>query len=63
MLGIGPLVFSSEGLCPEPTPPLMKLAQKYSSVKEGREGLNYSAASLLRMGPSSRRQLIATQNT
>src|ERR1044072_4532219 len=30
-----------------------QLAQQYSSTKEGREGLNYSAASLLRMGKFS----------
>lgn len=30
-----------------------RLARSYSSTKEGREGLNFSAASLLRMGKSS----------
>jgi len=49
MLGIGRSYFQAKDYA-QAYSAFDELAQKYSSVKEGREGLNYSAASLLRMG-------------
>lgn len=49
MFGIGRSHFQAKTY-PEAYSAFDELARKYSSVKEGREGLNYSAATLLRMG-------------
>jgi soluble lytic murein transglycosylase len=49
MLGIGRSYFQAKDYEDAYTV-FDQLAQKYSTVKEGREGLNYSAASLLRLG-------------
>jgi soluble lytic murein transglycosylase len=49
MFGIGRSHFQAKTY-PEAYAVFDDLARKYSSVKEGREGLNYSAAALLRMG-------------
>lgn len=49
MLGIGRSYFQSKNY-PLAYSAFDELARQYSSVKEGREGLNYSAAALLRMG-------------
>ena len=48
MLGIGRSYFQGKKY-PEAYAAFDELARNYSGVKEGREGLNYSAASLLRM--------------
>ena len=49
MLGIGRSYFQAKDY-PRAYSEFDELARKYSSLKEGREGLNYSAAALLRMG-------------
>lgn len=49
MFGIGRSYFQAKSY-PEAYAVFDELARKHSSVKEGREGLNYSAAALLRMG-------------
>jgi len=49
MFGIGRSYFQAKNY-PEAYAVFDELARKHSSVQEGREGLNYSAASLLRMG-------------
>jgi peptidoglycan lytic transglycosylase len=49
MLGIGRSYFQAKDYA-QAYSVFEGLAQKYSSLKEGREGLNYSAAALLRMG-------------
>ena len=49
MLGIGRSYFQAKDY-PKAYSVFDELARKYGAVKEGREGLNYSAASLLRMG-------------
>lgn len=48
LLGIGRSYFQSKNY-PEAYAVFDELARKHSSIKEGREGLNYSAAALLRM--------------
>ncbi len=49
MLGIGRSYFQAKDYS-RAYSEFDELARKYSSLKEGREGLNYSAAALLRMG-------------
>src|SRR6267142_2206969 len=52
LLGIGRSYFQGR-YYPESYAAYDRLARNYSSTKEGREGLNFSAAALLRMGRTS----------
>ena len=63
LLGIGRSYFLGKVYPKTDTLSSIELVQKYGATKEGREALNFSAASLLRMGRFSKSRPRVTLNT